>query len=265
MAKKHPRPKKDRVAEQIESPHKAPVSEDHSPRVPQREKLLGEVKIRERDDLTARQREIIDLILDKKTKVVFINGPAGTSKTWMAVYCGLHLLNQHKVSHISYLRTVIESASRSLGALPGESGDKLAPYLMPLTDKLDEMLSSTDVKRLLNEKRAVGIPVGFLRGASMNAQCIIVDESQNLSHKEMVTVLTRLGPYSKLILCGDPSQSDINGQSGFAPLFELFNEPSSQEEGIHCVTLTKADIVRSGILRHIVDRLEWYQTNRVKH
>ena len=269
MSKRSKLKKPDRVAHQ----HSDPASEaknitsspkDTSPQVYQRDKINWGIGIRERNDLTARQKEIIDLILDKKTKVIFISGPAGTSKTWLAVYCGLHLLNQRRVSHITFVRTIIESATRSMGALPGEVSDKIEPYLMPLMDKMDEMISAQDTKRLMAEKRVVATPVNFLRGASLNAQYIVAEEAQNYTQKELVTVLTRIGKYSKLILIGDPDQSDINGQSGFMPLFDWFNDELSRNEGIRCVSLTKQDIVRSGIIRYIVERIEQYREMKSK-
>lgn len=236
-----------------------PPTTDRSPFVPQRDKLGWSLTIRERNDLRDKQKQIRDLILDKHTKVVFISGPAGTSKTWLAVYCGLLLLNQRRVSHITFMRTIAESASKSLGSLPGEADDKMSPYLMPLMDKLDELLSAGDVKRLMVEKRCLGLPVNYARGASMNAQYIVVEEAQNWSVKELTTALTRLGEYSKILVIGDPEQSDINGLSGFMPLFDWFNQPSYREQGIHCISLTKDDIVRSGIVRVLVEALEQFR------
>ncbi len=240
------------------------AASDHSPYVYQREKLDWHLTIRERKDLTAKQRALIELILDKRTKVVFINGPAGTTKTWLAVYCGLQLLQQRRMSHITFMRTIAESASKSLGSLPGEADEKMSPYLMPLMDKLDELLPAGEVKRLVGEKRVVGLPVNYARGASMNAQYIVLEEAQNWTVKELTTALTRIGEYSKVICIGDTGQNDINGSSGFQPLFDWFNQPSLQEQGIHCVSLTKDDILRSGILRVIVEALEQYHAARGK-
>ncbi len=239
----------------------ATTSTDASPYVYQRSKLDWTLTIRERKDLTQKQRALIDLILDKETKVVFINGPAGTTKTWLAVYCGLLLLNQRRMSNITFMRTIAESASKSLGSLPGEADDKMSPYLMPLMDKLDELLPAGEVKRLVTEKRVAGLPVNYARGASMNAQYIVLEEAQNFTIKELTTALTRIGQYSKLIVIGDDRQSDINGASGFLSLFDWFNQPSYQEQGIYCVSLTKDDILRSGILRVIVDALEAYHVS----
>jgi phosphate starvation-inducible PhoH-like protein len=166
------------------------------------------------------------------------------------------LMNKHTISDIIYIRSVIESASKSLGYLPGEAEDKMQPYLQPLMDKVEEILPSGEANQLLKEKRIIGSAVNFLRGASWNAKFIIADEAQNFDFKELTTILTRLGKFSKLIIAGDPMQSDINGKSGFVKMSDLFNNEASKENGIHYFSFTKEDIVRSGILKFIVERIE---------
>jgi len=229
---------------------------DTSPRVFQRDKITYDLNIRQRDDLTEKQKQLIELILDKKTKLVLLDGPAGTSKTFIAVLCGLMLLQKRALSDILYVRSIAESASKSLGALPGDTLQKISPFLMPLLEKLDELLPKAEADKLIKEERASGVPINYLRGASFNARFIIADEVQNLSVKEGTTLITRIGEYSKMILCGDHLQSDINGASCFMKFYDLFNDEESRNNGIHCFSFTKDDIVRSGILRYIVERLE---------
>lgn len=250
--------KKNKKNKDNETVNSNPVAKkDESMRVFQRDKINFPLHIRERNDFTDNQKKFIELALDKKTKVVFVSGPAGTSKTFLAIYCALHLLNTHRVSDLVYIRSIAESASKSFGTLPGEKDDKLAPFLMPLMDKLEELLPKGDIDSLEKDKRTVGIPVNFLRGASINAKCVVVDEAQNLDRKELTTVLTRIGEFSKFIILGDPMQSDINGRSGFMPMFDWFNGiEAAKNEGIHCFSFTKDDVVRSGILRFIVEELE---------
>lgn len=260
MSRKKSRAKNAKSPQELQSSKTVPMAvADKSPFVAQRDKLDWTLTIRGRNDLTDKQKAIIELMLDKKTKMLFLSGPAGTTKTWLAIYCGLLLLNQRRMSNIVFVRTIVESASKSLGSLPGEAEEKMSPYLMPLMEKLEEMLPSHDIKRITAEKRAVGTPVNYLRGASLNAQYIVVEEAQNFTVKELTTVMTRLGQYSKMIIVGDPGQSDINGNSGFQPLFDWFNQPSLQEKGIFCLSLGKEDIKRSEILKDIVEALEAYK------
>jgi len=239
---------------------KAATALDTSPYVFQREKIKHELNIRELP-WTEKQKALIELILHKDTRAVFISGPAGTAKTMLATYCGLKLLNQRKVSEIVYIRSVVESASKSLGFLPGEADDKLKPFIMPLIDKLEELLPANNIKFLFDDQRIKPIPINFLRGASFNVNYIIADEMQNAEFSEIQTIITRMGNFSKFIFCGDPMQTDIKekGKTGFKPLFDLFNDEESRNKGIYCVELLEEDIMRSEILKFIVSKLQMYK------
>jgi phosphate starvation-inducible protein PhoH len=223
--------------------------------VPQRDKIGFSLNIRE-FPFTPKQKEIISLIRDKKTKIIFIEGPAGTSKTILAAYCGLMMLNEKRVSEIIYVRTVIESASKSLGFLPGDGSDKFMPYAQPLLDKLWELLPESDINKLLKDERIRPVPVNFLRGASWNVNYVILDEMQNFTRREIVTAISRIGKFSKFVCLGDRMQSDLHQASGLVPIIECFNDDESRAQGIHYVKLTKEDIMRSEILKFIVEKLE---------
>lgn len=157
---------------------------DNSPIIPQRTKLKYNLKIFERFEqkLTETQKKFLELVLNKNTKMVFVSGPAGTAKTYMAVYAALKLLNERKMSDIIYVRSAVESADHKLGFLPGEINDKMAPYIEPLLDKLEELLSRSDIDSLTKDKRITGMPVGFLRGRNWNAKVVIADECISGKH-----------------------------------------------------------------------------------
>jgi len=235
---------------------KKPKQKDSSLKVPQRDKIKDELTIFQREDLTDKQREFIELLMDKQTKIVFVNGPAGTSKTFLSVYCGLHLLNKRSVSDILYIRTIIESAGKSLGSLPGEIDDKFGPFMMPLLDKLDELLPKAQVDALVKDERVKAMPVNYLRGASFNAKFILADEAQNFSFQELVTLITRFGEFSKLVIIGDTRQADIGDRSGFPAFCKIFGTERSAEKGIHYFEFDKTDIVRSKLLQFIVEEIE---------
>lgn len=207
--------------------------------------------------LTEKQKSLVRLGLDDNNKVIFITGPAGSTKTFMAVYCALKKLKQNDELDLMYVRTVIESADKGLGALPGDIDEKFNPYMAPLDDKLRELLpSATGIRQeLINSKRAQAMPVNFLRGASWNNKIVIADEAQNFTYKELTTLMTRLGQSSQLFICGDYMQSDINGKSGFKDMFDLFDDQQSQERGIHCFQFGIEDIKRSEILKYIIKKI----------
>lgn len=229
--------------------------EDNSPKIQQNGKIKEKLTIKE-FPWTARQKEIIESLLSKDANITFISGPAGTAKTLLAVYAALKCLNEKKVGEIYYVRSIIESASRSLGSLPGNEFDKFKPFAMPLEDKLLELLPNSEVNKLNQDGRIKCIPINFMRGLSINVGFIICDEFQNFTKKEATTLLTRVGKFTKLILCGDSMQSDINGHSCLEELVKLFGDEESKKMGIRVFNLTKDDIMRSEICKFIVEKLE---------
>jgi phosphate starvation-inducible protein PhoH len=227
---------------------------DKTPVIHQNSKLQVPLNIFNRE-LTPRQKEFVELALDNKVKMLVVSGPAGTSKTFLSVYASLLLMNKQRVSDLVYVRSVVESSDVKLGFLPGEKNDKMSPYRQPLVDKLDEFLSSGDVKKLNDEERIEAHPVGYLRGLNWNAMAIIGDEMQNCTRKELITLMTRVGEFSKLFLLGDPSQADIN-RSGFKDVYNLFNDEESRENGIYTFEFTEEDIVRSKLVRFITKKVK---------
>ena len=254
--------KKKRLQKQKQQTHNNENAKDKSPIVHQAQKLERPVTIRQRPDLTNKQKEFLKLALDNNTKVIFISGPSGSSKSFLATLAVLELMNLKKVSDLIYIRSIVESSDNKLGYLPGSAEEKLSPYLEPLMEKLDELLFTADVNTLIREKRIDGKPTGYLRGLSWNAKGIIMDEAQNSTFKELTTLLTRVGHFSKLFVCGDPMQSDINGKSGFEKMCNVFNDDESRKQGIHVFYLTEEDIVRSEIVRFIVKKLNLYSNSK---
>jgi len=228
---------------------------DTSPKVHQNEKIKESVRIDERQ-LTPKQIELLNLLQNKTTKLVFISGPAGTAKTYTSILAGLTLLNHKRVSEIVYVRSIVESSDNKLGFLPGEMDEKMSPYIQPLIDKLEELLPKHDIDKLKKEERIHGFPINFLRGLSWNAKCIIADEAQNMTKKELITLITRVGEFSKLFICGDPDQSDINGKSGFVPTMNIFDDEESRNNGIYVFKFDEEDIVRSGLVKFILKKLK---------
>ena len=209
--------------------------------------------------LTDKQKQLLKIIFDNDSKIIFISGPAGTSKTYVAIYGALQLYNMNNERGITYVRTIAESGEKSLGALPGEMAEKINPYMMPMNEKLDELLIPGQASIVKEKEIVKGMPINYLRGASWRDEIVIADESQNFTFKELTTLMTRLGRGSKLIICGDPMQSDINGKSGFADMYSLFNDEDSREKGIHTFHFGAEDIQRSEILKYVITKI---QTNK---
>lgn len=201
-------------------------------------------------------KSFLELVNNYKTKMVIVDGPAGTSKTYLAVLSALTHILKNNANQIVYIRSIVESASRSFGALPGELDEKFAPWSMPLLDKLDELIGASKGGSLMEKGYIKCVPVNFTRGLTFHDSIVIVDESQNMTQEELITILTRFGENSKYIVIGDTFQSDIKGRSGFAKIFNAFDNDESDEQGIFTFKFTAEDIVRSKILKFIITQLE---------
>lgn len=222
-------------------------------------------KFRKREfKFTDKQKHLIDMMNDPKNKIVIIEGPAGTSKTLLAVYCGLTLLKEAKMDKLLYIRSVVESAHKSLGYLKGDLEDKLKVWRQPLDDKLEELVEPSNLSTLSGSGKLEVIPINYLRGASWRDTFVICDEFQNTTMGEGKTILTRVGEGSKLILCGDSEQSDIR-DSGFNKIFKMFNNDLAREQGVVTFKFTENDIVRSEIVKFIVQTFSEFEKNGHTH
>ena len=184
----------------------------------------------------------------KKNTVVFGIGPAGTGKTFLAVARAVAALRAGEVQKIILTRPAIE-AGEKLGFLPGDLQNKVDPYLRPLYDALEELMGESYAK--LIERGVVEIaPLAYMRGRTLKASFVILDEAQNTTREQMRMFLTRLGSGSRMVINGDISQIDLPSgkQSGLIEAVHILQNV----ERIAVVHLSAADIVRHELVTEIV-------------
>lgn len=216
--------------------------------------LERNVHIKKKHKLTRKQTEVLKAILSEIGGIVIIDGPAGTSKTYLSIYAALQdMLNTSRP--ILYLRSVAESSSRKMGHLPGNLEEKFFPFTGPLDDKLEEFLDVADVKWVKQEGLVEARPINYIRGRDWKNKIVIIDEAQNLTKDELLTAMTRANKDTKIILCGDLMQSDIK-DGGFEEICEKFDNEESREMGIHQFCFTKNDILRSPLVKFIVSKFQ---------
>lgn len=216
-----------------------------------RSDILLNFRIDQKFHLNEHHKTFVDKVMEDDTNIIFADGPAGSSKTYLAVYTALTLLREKKVDEILYIRSIVESASRKLGSLPGEVDDKFKPWSIPLIEKCDELVGKQVTNVLFENEYLKSIPVNFLRGATFTNCVVIADESQNLDKSELVTILTRFGKNCKLFFIGDSRQSDIH-KNDFETIMNAFDTEESRKNGIVCFHFTEDDITRSKLLKFIV-------------
>jgi phosphate starvation-inducible PhoH-like protein len=196
------------------------------------------------------QKRYVDAI--QKNVITFGLGPAGTGKSWLAVAMAVQALQSKQVERIILTRPAVEAGER-LGFLPGDLMAKVDPYLRPLYDALYDMVEPEGAQRLLDRGTVEVAPLAFMRGRTLNASFIILDEAQNTSPEQMKMFLTRIGFGSKVVVTGDTTQVDVaGGRSGLGGLEPVLGGI----DGLAFVHLTSRDVVRHRIVQDIVNAYE---------
>ncbi|MDP8269551.1 MAG: PhoH family protein [Candidatus Tenebribacter davisii] len=199
-----------------------------------------------------------DLLLDPEVKLVSLVGKAGTGKTLIALAAGLNQV----VEKNNYKRLIVSRPvsplGKDIGYLPGSKSDKFNPWMQPIFDNMEILLSSRNEKEDndngkifgkkqpgLNDYLDFGFielePLTYIRGRSLPDQYLIVDEAQNLTPHEMKTIITRAGEGTKIVLTGDPYQIDTPYLDSESNGLSISVEKFKQEEIVGHITLTKGE------------------------
>jgi phosphate starvation-inducible PhoH-like protein len=188
--------------------------------------------------MSSAQQQFMDAI--DAQSVILALGPAGTGKTYLAIAKAVEALEAGKVQRIVLSRPAVE-AGESLGFLPGDLTEKLAPYLRPLYDALTERLGTKRLKQMLADGIIEIAPVAYMRGRTLSECFVVIDEAQNCTYTQIKMLLTRLGWRSTMVLTGDPDQTDLlPGISGLADIASRLERVPD----IPVVRLAEGDIVR---------------------
>ncbi|MFV0545366.1 MAG: PhoH family protein [Bacteroides sp.] len=162
----------------------------------------------------AEQSFAFEVLNDPNIKLVALTGKAGTGKTLLALAAALGKLNEYK--QILLARPIVALSNKDIGFLPGDVGEKVAPYMQPLFDNLNVIkrqfsASSAEVKRIEDMQKSEQLIIealAFIRGRSLSEMYCIIDEAQNLTPSEIKTIITRAGEGTKMVFTGDIQQID---------------------------------------------------------
>ena len=185
--------------------------------------------------------------------IIFALGPAGTGKTYLAVAQAVQQLITGSVDRLILSRPAVEAGER-LGFLPGDMKEKVDPYLRPLYDALYDMLPTEQVERRIASGEIEIAPIAFMRGRTLSDAFIILDEAQNTTPQQMKMFLTRFGMRSRMVICGDPKQTDL--PSGIT---SGLNDAVGKLEGIQKISMVRfgaGDVVRHPLVGKIVEAYE---------
>ncbi len=202
---------------------------------------------------TVNQKRYVDAIREHTVTVGI--GPAGTGKSFLAVAMAVAALSRREVSRIVLTRPAVEAGER-LGFLPGDLMAKVDPYLRPLFDALYDMLEPERVNQHLERGTIEIAPLAFMRGRTLNDSFVILDEAQNTSPEQMKMFLTRLGFGSQIVVTGDVTQIDLEGEqrSGLVVIGDILGDV----DGIEFVRFGGEDVVRHKLVQRIVTAYDEY-------
>ena len=186
--------------------------------------------------------------------IIFALGPAGTGKTYIAVAQAVAQLITGSIQRLILSRPAVE-AGEKLGFLPGDMKEKVDPYLRPLYDALNDCLPAEQVERRIASGEIEIAPIAFMRGRTLADAFIILDEAQNTTPAQMKMFLTRFGENSRMVVCGDPRQTDLPGGMSASGL----NDAVGRLEGVEGLSICRfdaGDVVRHPIVGRIVEAYE---------
>nr|WP_049755617.1 PhoH family protein [Cytophaga hutchinsonii] len=200
---------------------------------------------------TLNQQKIVKGI--RENDLMFVIGPAGTGKTYISVALAVKALKNKEVKKIIITRPAVE-AGESLGFLPGDLKEKIDPYLRPIYDALEDMIPAEKLKYYYENNVIEIAPLAYMRGRTLHAAFILLDEAQNTTAMQIKMFLTRMGNNCKMVVTGDRSQIDLprNQKSGLVEATTILkNIP-----GIAQIELDKKDVMRHKLVERILEAYE---------
>jgi phosphate starvation-inducible PhoH-like protein len=210
--------------------------------------------------LTEGQQDYLDAI--NENVVTLCSGLAGTGKTYIAVVRAVELLQEGQYKRIVIARPAVE-CGKSLGFLPGNEDEKVAPYMRPIKDILHELIDAKQLEEYIKNETIEFCALTYMRGRTLNNCIMILDEAQNATWEELMMFLTRIGKNSKIIISGDETQEDVFHKALAQCLCKFDTKPYIRE--IEVIYLDVEDIVRNGLIRKIIKRMGKYEENYFDH
>lgn len=198
---------------------------------------------------TINQKEYIRSIVEND--VVFCSGPSGSGKSFIAAGMAAHHLHRGEIEQVIVTRPLV-CTGKEIGSLPGELGEKIAPYLLPMKENLKFFLGQSFYGYYDNDGAIQYKPLEVMRGSTFHNTYMILDEAQNCTVDQIKMFITRMGKDSKVLINGDIKQDDLRGRSGLDYCMSRLEDV----QGVGICRLGYEDIQRNGIIGDVLNALE---------
>lgn len=214
-----------------------------------RNKRDDKPKVQHVEAKTENQKDYIRSIIEND--IIFCSGPSGSGKSFVAAGIAAEHLHRKQIEQIIITRPLV-CTGKEIGSLPGELGDKIAPYLLPMKENLKFFLGQSFYGYYDNEGQIHYKPLEIMRGSTFHNAYMILDEAQNCTSEQIKMFITRMGKNSKVLINGDINQDDLRGRSGL----DFCMSRLSDVEGVGICELGYEDIQRNDIIGRVLNALE---------
>lgn len=197
------------------------------------------------------QETLMASLEDSSKHIVFAVGPAGCGKTLLATMAAVKALKEGEIERIVITRPNVAVDDNDIGFLPGDILKKMMPWMMPIIDVFSEYFSQKEIASMLEENVIEIVPIAFIRGRTFKNCYMLFDEAQNSTPTSMLSVLTRIGENTKLIVTGDVRQGDRGLNNGLSDVMRRMVEKDSQH--IDLVEFNSKDVERHPVIKEVLE------------
>ena len=194
------------------------------------------------------QETLVASLENPNKYVTFAVGPAGTGKTLLATLHAIKCFKAGLVEKIVITRPNVAVDDRDIGYLPGDIMKKMTPWMLPVLDVFAEYYTQLEITTMLEENIIEMVPIAFIRGRTFKNSYILVDEAQGTTPNSLLSILTRIGEGSKMVVTGDVAQSDRGKDNGLSDFLNRFES----SEHIDVIEFARKDVERHPVVRELL-------------